>query len=175
MESQGLIKSIKLPDLTGVKSKVYLLSVYEPDPSLMNRERLLSVDELDQLFQHTHDVLLSQREENKKEFFSSEEILGLKGAHIPLPFSVTKEKLSLVLQALFDEGKLDSETMDMTDENETVLKVYKYRAKEISLSKQIPAGLSFAPCIMCHLIDRCQDIGNVSPNSCLYLKDWLKF
>ena len=175
MESQGLVQTVKLPDLTGVRSKVYLLSVYEPDTSLINRERLLSVDELDQLFQHIHKLLLTQIEANRKRFYSSEDILAMKTEHIPLTFSVSKGKLDLVLQALYDEGKLDSDFMELPDENGTVIIMYKYRAKEINLTKQLAAGLSFSPCVMCHLIDRCQDIGNISPNSCLYLKDWLKF
>ena len=161
--------------MTGVKSKVYLLAGFEPDESLINRERLLSIDELDQLFQHIHKLLVSKRETDMRQFFSSEDILDMKTTHIPLLFGVGKGKLELVLQALCDEGKLDSDYMEEPDETGTNRNVLKYRAKEVNLTKQLAAGLSFAPCVMCHLIDRCQDIGNVSPNSCLYLKDWLKF
>ena len=169
LDSQGLARSIKLPDVTGVKSKVYLLSCFDPDPSLTNREKPLTVEEVDTLFGHIHKLLLTQLTQNEDEFFSSEDILAMKAAHIPLSFSVTKERFDLVLQGLHDEGKLDLEFVNESTED------LRYRAKRINFNKQIPSGVSFTPCVMCRLIDRCQDIGNISPNSCLYLKDWLKF
>ena len=169
LDSQGLARSIKLPDVTGVRSKVYLLSCFEPDPSLINREKPLTNEELDTLFRHIHNLLLTQETQNEDSFFSSEDILAMKTANIPLPFSVTKERIDLVLQALHDEGKLDLDFLNESTED------LRYRAKKISLNKQLPSGISFTPCVMCKLIDRCQDIGSISPNSCLYLKDWLKF
>ena len=169
LDSQGLARSIKLPDVTGVKSKVYLLSCFDPDPSLINREKPLNVEEVDTLFRHIHKLLLTQLSQNEHIFLSSENILAMKTAHIPLSFSVTKERLDLVLQGLQDEGKLDLDFLNEPTEE------LRYRAKKINLNKQLPSGVTFTPCVMCKLIDRCQDIGNISPKRCLYLKDWLKF
>ena len=107
LDSQGLARSIKLLDVTGVKSKVYILSCLEPDPSLTNREKPLNVEEVDTLFRRIHKLLLTQLTQKEHVFLPSENILAMKTVHIPLSFSVTKERLDLVLQGLHDEGKID--------------------------------------------------------------------
>ena len=151
---------------------MYLLTNFDPDPSLLNRERLLTKEEIDQLFSHTLKLLLAERAENSR-FFSSEELIGLS---VGLSFTVNRNKIELVLQALADEGKLETDAMLLpSDEMEEKKVVLKFRAVRINISRQLPSGVSLVPCVMCHLIDKCQDIGNISPNTCLYLKEWLTF
>ncbi|KAI6646806.1 MAP kinase phosphatase with leucine-rich repeats protein 3-like [Oopsacas minuta] len=177
LEKQGLAQSIKLPDVTGVRSKVYLLSNFDPDPSLINREKPLTMDELDVLFLHMHKLLLGQLKDNTHKYFSSEDILAMKAAHIPLSFRVTKGRLDLVLQALHDEGKLELDILVIPLDNGSVTEIFKYRAKEIKLTKQLPAGITFTPCVMCSLIDRCQDVGieeNGFPEDAAYIRHVLR-
>ncbi|XP_037081099.1 DNA-directed RNA polymerase III subunit RPC6-like [Pollicipes pollicipes] len=82
--------------------------------------------------------------------------------------SLSVPDIEKILDTLIYDGKVERR-LQAGSGSEDQLKLY--RATQTLLP---PVGLIKTPCGICPVIDQCSDVGSVTPQLCMYLKEWLE-
>lgn len=81
------------------------------------------------------------------------------------------EEVELVLQTLVYDNKLEkvqSSVILLTGQTNSGQTMYK-----VSRAISIPNYSTEVPCGICPVISQCCEGGNISPTTCVYMKQWL--
>ncbi|XP_063860854.1 DNA-directed RNA polymerase III subunit RPC6-like [Scylla paramamosain] len=178
LESKKLIKSFN--SVAAPKKKTYLLYDLEPDRSLTGgawySDQHFDSEFVDILNQQCWRFL-EQRMVRARQvaggpiavrnasYISSKEVLK----HIN-ELGITKVQLSIddietILETLVFDGKVEH---SVASDGAQGLKLYR------AVTSFLPTpSLMTIPCGVCPLIKQCDDVGDVTPTKCRYMKEWL--
>lgn len=177
LEGKKMIKAVK--SVAASKKKVYMLYNLEPDRSLTGGawycDQDFEAEFVDVLNQQCYRYLQQRKEKTipiaaksgplaaqTMAYATSKDVwkfiteLGISKVQL------SEEDIKTILDTLLYDGKVER-IMNVEGE-------YLYRAVESLLP---PPGIVRVPCGVCPVIKNCSDIGSVSPNKCVYLRDWL--
>ncbi|XP_071524620.1 DNA-directed RNA polymerase III subunit RPC6 isoform X1 [Panulirus ornatus] len=180
LESKKLIKSFN--SVAAPKKKTYLLYNLEPDRSLTGgawySDQHFDSEFVDILNQQCWRFL-EQRTVRARQvaggpiavrnasYVASKEVLK----HIT-ELGITKVELSMedietILETLVFDGKVER---SLATEGAQGVRLYR------AVTSFLPTpSLMTVPCGVCPLINECDDVGNVTPVKCRYMKEWLEW
>lgn len=181
LESKKLIKSVK--SVQASKKKMYMLYDVTPDDTLTGgafySDQEFESEFVDMLNEHclkclqrkafkahsTHSEPLAQASAS---LCSTQEVhtfitqLGISNVKL------TVDNIRMILDTLIYDGRAEVQVMSQAGGDMQRL----YRVVNPVFDN---TGFSKIPCGICPVINHCCDGGAISPVTCVYMKDWLKF
>lgn len=181
LESKKLIKSVK--SVQASKKKIYMLYDMTPDETLtggafysdqefesefvdmLNQQCLKFLQQKSFKAHVTHNEPLARASAS---LCSTEEVhsfitqLGISNVKL------TVDNIRMILDTLIYDGR--AEIQVTSGHGREVQRLYRVVRPIIS-----DTGLNRIPCGICPVINHCCDGGAISPVTCVYMKDWLKF
>lgn len=176
METRKLIKAVK--SVNASKKKVYMLFDVEPARSVTGgawyQDSDFETEFVDVLNTQCLRFLSERRKQAKKLEKDGPQAVAMKA------MCTVKEVHTYIKELQISKIELNED--DLEDILKTVVydgkaqRIVKpegvfYRAVETLLP---PEGLVQSPCGICPVINKCSDVGNITPKTCLYMKEWLE-
>ena len=184
LESKKLIKSVK--SVQASKKKMYMLYDMTPDDSLtggafysdqefesefvdmLNQQCLKFLQQKAFKARANHSDPIAQASASlcsTQEVHSFITQLGISNVKLTL------DNIRMILDTLIYDGRAEVQvTSGHLHAGGDVQRLYRVAKSVIGST-----GFSRIPCGICPVINHCQDGGAISPVSCVYMKEWLKF
>lgn len=187
LESKKFIKAVK--SVAASKKKVYMLYNLEPDVTVtggawysdqdfesefvevLNQQCLKFLQEKALVAKRHKDNLIAQKQASyalSKEIWKYISELGISKVQLSVA------DIETILNTLVYDGKVEKSLLvagsAMSEEDDGNLNVY--RAIEPLWHT---ATLMQVPCGVCPVIDQCSEHGEISPSTCVYMKEWLEY
>lgn len=184
LESKKLIKSVK--SVQASKKKIYMLYDMTPDETLtggafysdqefesefvdmLNHQCLKFLQQKAFKARATHSEPLAQASASlcsTQEVHSFITQLGISNVKL------TVDNIRMILDTLIYDGRAEVQvTARLSQAGGDVQRLYRV-AKPVLTD----TGFNRIPCGICPVINHCCDGGAISPVTCIYMKDWLKF
>lgn len=195
LETKKLIKSVQ--SVNANKKKVYMLFDVEPDRSVTGGAWYSGKDFesefVEILNEQCYHYLLDKREqiESSKNinyqtdpmlkrnalYASSKEIRDyIKNLGIS-KVDLSQDDIETILNTLVYDGKVEKTVMSKTSSSSSSNseQLFLYRAVNSMLDAKKGSSLVRMPCGVCPIIHNCHPDGIVSPQTCIYMKEWLDF
>lgn len=172
MENKGLIKAFK--SIQGKKRKVFMLSEIEPSTEITGgiwySELEFNKQLIDTLCEKCIEFIRKKNTATRKEITLHIRSLGM------LQGAIKEEEVQSILNILqFDDkievvkNRIEIIESALSAGNKAIFnKTYKVKKRY-----EPEVVLLSVPCTYCPLIKECYPDGVISPNTCLYFKEWL--
>ncbi|CAK8692487.1 DNA-directed RNA polymerase III subunit RPC6-like [Clavelina lepadiformis] len=182
LESKKLIKAVK--SVAASKKKVYMLFNLQPDRSVtggawysdqdfesefvevLNQQCLKFLQQKSETAET--DCGLSPIAKNAASFCSSQEVLNFISKLGISKVDLSAEDIETILNTLIYDGKVEM-TVVPTAEGEN-LKHFRYIKPLLE-----PTNFTRTPCGICPVFHRCYPTGEISPQTCVYLEEWMDY
>uniref|UniRef100_A0A7N8XEE4 DNA-directed RNA polymerase III subunit RPC6 n=1 Tax=Mastacembelus armatus TaxID=205130 RepID=A0A7N8XEE4_9TELE len=187
LESKKLIKAVK--SVAASKKKVYMLYNLQPDRSVTGgawySDQDFESEFVEVLNQQCFKFLQSKAEvardskqspmvQRNSSFATSHEVwkyiceLGISKVDLSM------DDIETILNTLIYDGKVEMTIIAAKEGTvgsvDGQMKLYRGVNPVIQ-----PTGLVKTPCGLCPVFDDCQDGGEISPSTCIYMSEWLDF
>nr|XP_026692415.1 DNA-directed RNA polymerase III subunit RPC6-like [Ciona intestinalis] len=182
LESKKIIKAVK--SVAAAKRKVYMLYNLQPDRSVTGgawySDQDFESEFVEVLNQQCFKFLQQKCENAEKEttlsptatnassFASSEEVLEFISKLGISKVTLSPEDIETILNTLIYDGKVQ----------QTVVPVANGESKKLFKAlKPLIETTDFArtPCSLCPVFNECQPGGEISPENCLYMDEWMEY
>ena len=184
LESKKLIKAVN--SVAAGKKKVYMLYNLEPDSSVTGgawySDQDFESEFVDVLSQQCCKFLLHKRDQAQDRgldavslegasFASSNEVLTYISQLGISKVALSTKDIETILNTLVYDGQVE---MNVVLENTASGIQQKKMFKAVKALLPV-TGLMKVPCGVCPVAKDCHDNGKISPNTCIYVNDWLNF
>lgn len=183
LESRKLIKAVN--SVAAGKKKVFMLYNVEPDATVTGgawySDQDFESEFVDILNQQCNKFLVDKYQQaeslpmepllkRNRSYCSSHEVWKYINELGISKVTLTVQDMETILTSLIYDGKAEAITVFDSGENSSMMQKKWYRA----IKPMIPVpGLMRIPCGVCPVIKNCYSGGQVSPETCVYMKDWL--
>ncbi|XP_065056267.1 DNA-directed RNA polymerase III subunit RPC6-like [Rhopilema esculentum] len=184
LESKKLIKAVS--SVAAGKKKVYMLYNLEPDSSVTGgawfSDQDFESEFVDVLNQQCYKFLQQKRQKVEEmqidplakqnaSFASPGEVLKYISELGISKVALSTKDIETILNTLVFDGQVEKTVvLDNTGSGVQQKKLFK------AMKPILPvAGLMRVPCGVCPVVNDCHEGGKISPNNCIYLKEWMDF
>ncbi|XP_064602738.1 DNA-directed RNA polymerase III subunit RPC6-like isoform X2 [Liolophura sinensis] len=185
LESKKFIKAVK--SVAASRKKVYMLYNLEPDRTVTGGAwysdqdfesefvEVLNQQCFKYLQQKADSACEAQTDpivQHNSSFCSSQEVwkfiseLGISKVQLSV------EDIETILNTLIYDGKVESIIVANPGGSEDSGQKKLYKSVKPMIK---PTGLMRMPCGACPVLDECHEGGQISPSSCVYMKEWLDY
>lgn len=184
LEGKKLVKSVK--SVAAAKKKVYMLYDLEPDRSVTGGSWYSDQDFESEFVQVLHQQclkFLKQKISIATKMYPSDPAALKNGSFVSSremwnfinELGISKVKLSvedieMILETLIFDGKVEKSVIACAESTHASGQMNIYR----SVEPLVPVSpVMYTPCGICPVFDSCRPDGAISPQTCVYMKDWL--
>jgi len=184
LEGKKLVKSVK--SVAAAKKKVYMLFDLEPDRSVTGGSWYSDQDFESEFVQVLHQQCLkflkqkisiaSKMHPNDPaalkngSFVSSREMWNFINELGISKVKLSVEDIEMILETLIYDGKVEKSVIACAESTSVSGQMNIYR----SVEPLVPVSpIMHTPCGICPVFDSCHPGGAISPQTCIYMKEWL--
>jgi len=184
LEAKKLVKSVK--SVAAAKKKVYMLFDVEPDRSVTGGSWYSDQDFESEFVQILHQQCLkflkqkievavkmhgnNPMAQKSGSFVSSKEMWNFINDLGISKVKLSMEDIEMILETLIFDGSVEKEVIVCSDPTSLSGQMNIYRA----VRPLVPVSpLMQTPCGICPVFDKCHPGGAISPQTCIYMKEWL--
>jgi len=184
LEGKKLVKSVK--SVAAAKKKVYMLYDLEPDRSVTGGSWYSDQDFESEFVQVLHQQCLkflkqkisiaSKMHPNDPaalkngSFVSSREMWNFINELGISKVKLSVEDIEMILETLIYDGKVEKSVIACAESTNVSGQMNIYR----SVEPLVPVSpVMHTPCGICPVFDSCRPGGAISPQTCIYMKEWL--
>jgi len=184
LEGKKLVKSVK--SVAAAKKKVYMLFDLEPDRSVTGGSWYSDQDFESEFVQVLHQQCLkflkqkisiaSKMHPNDPaalkngSFVSSREMWNFINELGISKVKLSVEDIEMILETLIYDGKVEKSVIACAESSSVSGQMNIYR----SVEPLVPVSpIMHTPCGICPVFDSCHPGGAISPQTCVYMKEWL--
>ena len=167
LEKRKLIKSVK--SIQGKNKKMYMLSELQPDPSHEGGPWYNDSEFDSEFFKVLADSCF--RHISLVGVATAEDLcLYIKQTNISR-VELSLDNVTTILHTLIYDGLVE-EVVEPTHKRKRIMDAPRYRASKLSVPHN---ELTNVPCGMCPVARLCSTSGDITPEKCVYLEEWLSF
>jgi len=184
LEGKKLVKSVK--SVAAAKKKVYMLYDLEPDRSVTGGSWYSDQDFESEFVQVLHQQCLKFLKQKiaiatkmhpnnpaalkNGSFVSSREMWNFINELGISKVKLSVEDIEMILETLIYDGNVEKSVIACAESTSTSGQMNIYR----SVEPLVPVSpVMYTPCGICPVFDRCRPGGAISPQTCIYMKEWL--
>jgi len=186
LESKKLIKAVT--SVAAAKRKVYMLYNLEPDATVTGgawySDQDFESEFVDILNQQCFKFLQQKSQETlemkgdpllrrNRSYASSMEVWKFIADLGISKVTLTVTDIETILNTLLFDGKAEMIIVSDSSTTSTAMNTQKKLYRSIKPLVTVP-GLMRVPCGVCPIVRNCHPGGKVSPESCVYMKEWLE-